>query len=51
MTDVQVRTISGVEVVGWFPNHERQVWVEIEVDSQKFVRRVVLPQSDKVRAS
>ncbi len=42
--DVSVRAISDVEVVGWFPNNERQVWVEVTVGDSKAVRRVVIPE-------
>src|SRR4051812_39459794 len=41
--NISVCAISSVDIVGWFPDNERQVWVEITIGDIKVVRRLVLP--------
>jgi len=42
--EIQVRAISDVETVGWFPDYERHVWIEVTIGGQKIVKRVVVPE-------
>jgi len=41
---VTVEAVSGVEVVGWFPDDARQIWVKVTVGDESVIRRVEIPK-------